>query len=143
MKIGILNGPNLNLLGKRQPEIYGAKTLEEINNDLLTYANAKDLSLVFFQSNHEGEFIDFIHQSEDLDGIIMNPGAFMSYSYAIRDAIASVKTDIIEVHISNIYSRETFRQHSVTAPVTAGQVTGFGDTVYKLALNYFILLKGE
>ncbi|OEF95504.1 type II 3-dehydroquinate dehydratase [Vulcanibacillus modesticaldus] len=137
-RILVLNGPNLNLLGKREPKIYGTTTLEEVNKQMLQIAEEKNLELTFFQSNHEGELIDHIHDAMgNFDGIIMNPGAFTHYSYAISDAIAAVQIPLIEVHISNIYQRETFRQHSVIAPVSIGQISGLGVFGYIAAIYFF------
>src|SRR5690625_3505571 len=138
-----MNGPNLNRLGKREPTIYGQETLQDIENNLLKVAEEHQVQLCFFQSNIEGVLIDRIHQAADegLDGIIFNPGAYTHYSIALRDAIAAVGMDVIEVHISNIHNRESFRQQSVIAPVCIGQLTGFGTDGYTLALNAFLLRK--
>lgn len=139
-RILLLNGPNLNRLGIREPNVYGSETLDGLEKELSILAGEHQLELVCFQSNHEGELIDTIHSADtDVDGIIFNPGAFTHYSYAIRDAIASIKIPVIEVHISNIHAREEFRHKSVIAPVTVGQIVGFGLYGYKLAL--FALLK--
>ncbi|WP_088006368.1 type II 3-dehydroquinate dehydratase [Indiicoccus explosivorum] len=141
MRILCLNGPNLNRLGKREKEAYGTFTLAEVEQDLKAAAEAEDIELECRQSNHEGELIDWIHGSEEeqADGIILNAGAFTHTSVAIRDAIASVTVPVIEVHISNVYRREEFRHHSFIAPVAEGQITGFGQDVYELALQAFIL----
>lgn len=134
----IVNGPNLNLLGSREIEIYGKQTLEELNQNLSELAKKLDLKLKFFQSNSEGELIDYLHkEGPSARGIIINPGALTHYSYALRDAIAGIGTETIEVHISNIYAREEFRRHSVIAPVCSGHVSGFGYYGYALALSYF------
>jgi 3-dehydroquinate dehydratase II len=135
-KILILNGPNLNRLGKREPDIYGSETLADIQASLEKLASQLACEIAFKQSNHEGEIIDLIHKAEDRGyyGLIINPGAFTHYSYAIRDAIASVSLPAIEVHISNVHAREAFRQHSVISAVTVGQIVGFGTKGYKLAL---------
>ncbi|WP_456279367.1 type II 3-dehydroquinate dehydratase [Bacillus sp. AK128] len=134
-RILLLNGPNLNRLGIREPSTYGNVTLQELENNLHILAQQHRLSLDCFQSNHEGELIDQIHHADSsVDGIIINPGAFTHYSYAIRDAIASISIPVIEVHISNIHAREEFRHHSVIAPVTQGQIVGFGVLGYHLAL---------
>ncbi|HSI66906.1 MAG TPA: type II 3-dehydroquinate dehydratase [Planococcus sp. (in: firmicutes)] len=137
MRVLCLNGPNLNRLGKREKESYGTFTLKEMEEELQEFAERNGISLTCKQSNHEGELIDWIHQSGDdqLDGIVMNAGAYTHTSIAIRDAIASIQVPVIEVHISNVHSREEFRHHSYIAPVTAGQITGFGRHVYKLALQ--------
>lgn len=138
MKILVVHGPNLNLLGKREPDVYGHQSLEDLNARLQELADDLGMSLEFFQSNSEGELIDFIHtQSVDADGMIINPGAYTHYSIALRDAISSVGLDTVEVHISNIHAREEFRAKSVIAPVCIGQITGFGFYGYALALSYF------
>ncbi|MGA9287244.1 MAG: type II 3-dehydroquinate dehydratase [Anaerobacillus sp.] len=134
----VLNGPNLNRLGKREPGIYGSQTLETLEERLTELANAHGVTLVFHQSNHEGDLIDWIHEAENAAGIILNPGAFTHYSYAIRDAVASVPVPVVEVHISNVHKRESFRHTSVISPVTEGQIVGFGMRGYELALLSFI-----
>ncbi len=141
MKLLILNGPNLNRLGKREPGIYGAETLEDIERKLERLAVEQGVELAFFQSNVEGSLIDKIHEAEDssLDGIVFNPGAFTHYSIALRDAVASIQVPVIEIHISNIHSRESFRQTSVIAPVCVGQMSGFGTDGYALAIQAFLL----
>ncbi|AQQ53016.1 type II 3-dehydroquinate dehydratase [Planococcus lenghuensis] len=141
MRILCLNGPNLNRLGKREKEAYGTFTLAELEQDLKAVAETAGVTLECRQSNHEGELIDWIHGAEDeeMAGIILNAGAYTHTSVAIRDAIASVKVPVIEVHISNIHAREEFRHHSYIAPVAAGQIAGFGQDVYELALHAFIL----
>ncbi|HJF30583.1 MAG TPA: type II 3-dehydroquinate dehydratase [Sporosarcina psychrophila] len=141
MKLLILNGPNLNRLGKREPGIYGAETLEDVERNLDKIASLEGVELAFFQSNSEGALIDKVHEAEDfgLDGIIFNPGAFTHYSIALRDAVASVSVPVIEIHISNIHSREPFRQKSVIAPVCIGQLSGFGTDGYELAFHAFLL----
>jgi 3-dehydroquinate dehydratase-2 len=137
-EILVINGPNLNRLGKREPEIYGSKTLADLQSDLEKSATDLSLSLTFRQSNTEGDIIDWIHDSVDVyKGIILNAGAYTHYSYAIRDAIASVNVPVIEVHLSNIHAREDFRKESVIAPETIGQISGFGFNSYKLALQIF------
>lgn len=136
-KILLINGPNLNRLGKREPAHYGSSTLEDLEAQLNQQAERIDVKLICFQSNHEGAIIDKLHWSEDhgMDGVIINPGAFTHYSYAIRDAIAGIDVPVIEVHISNIHARESFRHESVTAPVSAGQIVGLGTQGYELALQ--------
>ncbi|MFJ7746138.1 type II 3-dehydroquinate dehydratase [Peribacillus sp. NPDC097295] len=136
-KILLVNGPNLNRLGKREPVHYGSTTLEDLETQLQKQAEGLDVTLICFQSNHEGAIIDKLHWAEDhgLDGVIINPGAFTHYSYAIRDAIAGIDVPVIEVHISNIHARESFRHESVTAPVSAGQIVGLGIQGYELALQ--------
>lgn len=140
MKIAIVNGPNLNFLGIREPHIYGNESLEGLQNQLVTYAKSKEMDLSFFQSNHEGALIDYIQQCyhESVDGIVINPGALTHYSYALSDAIKSVPIPVVEVHISNIHSRETFRQHSVTASNCIGIIGGFGFESYTLGIDALI-----
>ncbi|ADC48390.1 MULTISPECIES: type II 3-dehydroquinate dehydratase [Alkalihalophilus] len=138
----VINGPNLNRLGKREPAVYGHKTLEDLEGQLLEAARELGVGITCVQSNHEGRLIDAIHEAADqYSGIIINPGAFTHYSYAIRDAIASVDLPVIEVHISNVHTREEFRHHSVIAPVTKGQIVGLGLYGYVMALT--ALVKGE
>jgi len=136
IKILIINGPNLNMLGKREPEIYGGDTLEKIEREISAKASELGFKADFMQSNIEGEIINAI-QNAECGGIILNAGAFTHYSYAIRDAISSVGTPVIEVHLSNIHAREEFRHKSVLAGVCAGQISGFGKHSYMLALEYF------
>lgn len=134
MKILLLNGPNLNMLGKREPEKYGNLTLEDIEKGLKS--NNLGAEIECYQSNHEGELIDKIQQSEGVfDGIILNAGGYTHTSVAIRDAIASVKTPVIEVHMTNIHAREEFRHTSLLSGVCTAQVVGFGANSYKLALE--------
>lgn len=136
MKILIINGPNLNLLGKREPEIYGAQTLEGINRALLPIAQEVGTALDFFQSNSEGDLVDAIQGAAGVfNGIIINPAAYTHTSVAIRDAIAAVAIPTVEVHLSNVYSREEFRHNSFIAPVAIGQIAGFGASGYELALR--------
>lgn len=141
MQLLILHGPNLNRLGTREPEMYGTETLASINEKIERYAKERHISVTYFQSNAEHELIDAIHRAADeaIDGIIMNPAAFTHYSIALRDAIASVDVPVIEVHISNIHTREPFREESVIAPVCIGQLTGFGANSYLLAVEAFYL----
>lgn len=135
-KILIINGPNLNMLGLREPEIYGNETLGDINSALRTYAGAMKMECDFFQSNCEGEIITKIHEVlENYDGCIINAGAYTHYSYAIADAIKCVNKPFIEVHLSNTHAREEFRQKSVLTPVCKGVIAGFGKTSYMLAIN--------
>ncbi len=137
-RILVINGPNLNLLGTREPEIYGTETLEEMNNHLAVLAKEIGLEVSFFQSNHEGEIIDILQRErEKADGIIINPGALTHYSYALRDAIVAIGVETVEVHLSNLFARDDFRQKSVIAPVCRGQVCGFGFYGYAMALSYF------
>ena len=140
MKILVINGPNLNLLGTREPEIYGTLTLEKINENLAAYAKELGVEIETFQSNIEGEIVDKIQQVK-LDGegcccgIVINPAAYTHTSVAIRDAISAVSLPAVEVHISNIHNREEFRKNSLIAPVCIGQIAGFGQDSYKLALE--------
>ena len=137
MKILVINGPNLNMLGVREPEIYGSLTLEQIKDGLEVYAKDLDSSieLEFFQSNSEGGIVDKIQSAYNVfDGIIINPAAYTHTSVAIADAIASVNIKTVEVHLSNIYSREQFRHSSFIAPKCLGQVAGFSNNGYKMAL---------
>jgi len=135
--IRIIHGPNLNLLGKRDPKHYGKLTLEEINREIRAFATAKKIEVEIIQSNHEGEIIESIQDSGGLTGIIINPGGFTHTSVAIRDAIEAVDVPVIEVHLSNITGREAFRQQSIIAPVCIGQISGLGYHSYILALEYF------
>jgi len=131
----VLHGPNLNLLGTREPGIYGSTSLDDINLALLEQSKNHQSELQILQSNHEGELVDAIHQSVGwADGILVNPGAFTHYSLALRDAIAGVNLPCVEVHLSNIHAREPFRQKSVVAPVCVGQVSGFGWRSYTIGL---------
>jgi len=134
----IINGPNLNRTGLREPEIYGIRTLSDIEDSIRKKAEEAGNTAEFVCSNFEGEIIEAIHRSEgNYDGVILNAGAFTHYSYAIRDAIASVATPVIEVHMSNVHAREEFRHHSVLAEVCVGVICGFGEKSYLLALEYF------
>jgi 3-dehydroquinate dehydratase type II len=135
-KVLIINGPNLNMLGKRERSVYGDISLNEINAKAVEYGKKIGIETDTFQSNHEGAIIDAIHDSMGkYDGVIINPGAYTHTSYAIRDAIAALEIPFIEVHLSNIHSREEFRKISVTAPVCRGQICGFGETSYILGLE--------
>jgi 3-dehydroquinate dehydratase-2 len=135
----VLSGPNLNLLGRREPGIYGATTLDEIHEAMLDAATARGFELVSFQSNYEGALVDHIHRYGWIaSGIIINPGALTHYSIAVRDAIAAVPAQTIEVHLSNTAAREPFRHRSVIAPVARGTITGLGPSSYLLALHYLM-----
>ncbi|RIW31091.1 type II 3-dehydroquinate dehydratase [Bacillus salacetis] len=145
-KILLLNGPNLNRLGKREPHVYGTATLFELEKKMKEAALSEGYGLTAVQSNHEGVLIDLLHQAEDegIAGIIFNPGAFTHYSYALRDAIAGIEVPVIEVHISNVHRREAFRHHSVLAEVSEGQIVGLGFFGYELALQALIKMhKGD
>lgn len=132
----VIHGPNLNLLGTREPGVYGTTTMAEIDSELTRQGQELGLTVESFQSNHEGEIIDQIQAAPGrFDAIIINPGAFTHYSYAIRDALASVSVPAVEVHLSNLYKREEFRQKSVTAASAAGLIAGFGPDSYYLALH--------
>lgn len=136
MKILILHGPNLNLLGKREPAIYGSLSLEEINGRIRDLASELGVEAVYFQSNHEGELVQKIQDAMGVfDALVINPGAYTHTSIALRDAIASTGIPVVEVHLSNIYKREEFRQHSYISGVAAGQITGFGVESYLLGLR--------
>lgn len=135
MKILVVHGPNLNLLGSREPEVYGVSTLDEINAMLLGEAENLGVELKTFQSNAEGELVTAIQEARDwADAIIINPAAYTHTSVALRDVIAAIKIPTIEVHLSNIYAREEFRHQSHIAPVAVGQISGFGAEGYRLAL---------
>ena len=140
MKLFVLNGPNLNRLGKREPGIYGTETLEDVRTKCETLVAEFGATVDFYQSNHEGQLIDWIHEAEDsrVSGIVFNPGAYTHTSIALRDAIASVNVPVIEVHISNIHKRESFRHESKLAAECIGQICGLGTFGYELALRKFL-----
>ncbi|MGQ9599466.1 MAG: type II 3-dehydroquinate dehydratase [Anaerolineae bacterium] len=138
-RIQVIHGPNLNLLGWREPEVYGRLALAEIDERLQAFAQEQGIELRSMQSNHEGALVDAIHQAADwADGLLINPGAYSHYSYAIRDAIRGVGLPAVEVHLSNIYAREPFRHQSVIAPVCVGQIGGFGWHSYRLGLEALV-----
>ena len=136
MNLLVLHGPNLNLLGSREPGIYGSATLRDINLSLEELAQELGCTLTIFQSNHEGGLVDAIHAAVGVSaGILINPAAYTHTSVAIRDALAAVGLPVVEVHLSNIHRREEFRQHSFIAPVAIGQISGFGPDSYRLGLR--------
>ena len=131
----VIHGPNLDLLGEREPGIYGSSTLETINAEIADFGEKNGISCEFFQSNIEGELINSIHAArKTFDGVVINAGAYTHYSYAIRDAIAAVRVPCVEVHLSNVNARDEFRKTSVIAPVCVGSVVGFGKQSYILAV---------
>lgn len=141
MKILVLNGPNLNMTGIRKKNVYGAETLDDINNELKEYAQSRGAEVDFYQSNHEGDIIDVIHSSRnDYDGVVINAGAYTHYSYAIRDAIEAVAdyTPFVEVHMSDIHNREDFRKISVITEVCIRQISGFGKDSYKKGIDLLL-----
>jgi 3-dehydroquinate dehydratase, type II len=136
IKVSVLHGPNLNLLGLREPDIYGTDTFDETNRKILEHAKRIGIEVDIRQSNHEGEIIDAIQNAVNwANAIVINPGAYTHYSYAIADAIRGVRLPAIEVHISNVHAREEFRRQSVIAPVCVGQIAGFGTASYLLGLD--------
>ncbi|MBO76915.1 MAG: type II 3-dehydroquinate dehydratase [Gemmatimonadetes bacterium] len=136
MKIAVIHGPNLRSLGKREPEVYGTDTLEDINDHLQNMANELGIEITAFQSNHEGELIDYIERTAlEVEGFLINPGAYTHTSIALRDAFVGVEKAFVEVHLSNTSAREHFRRHSYLAPVAAGMVYGFGLHSYLLGLQ--------
>ncbi len=145
LNIQVINGPNLNMLGKREPEIYGAHTLEQINLDLEKAAIPLGAGLKFFQSNHEGAIVDKVHElfENNIDGIIINPGAFTHTSVALRDALLLVSCPLVEIHLSNIYKREDFRHKSMLADIVTGQIAGFGHYGYHMALSAIVNIINE
>ena len=145
MKIKVIHGPNLNMLGVREPNIYGPMKLEDINNNMEMVAKQNGFEIEFFQSNHEGDIVDAIQESitDNTGGIIINPAALTHTSVAIRDALSAVKLPAIEVHISNTAAREEFRQKSLISPVVAGTVTGFGPFSYHLGLLAMMQILNE
>lgn len=144
-KVLVLHGPNLNLLGTREPEIYGSDTLADVDNGLNLLAKELGVALETFQSNHEGELIDRIHAAREqgVGGILINPGGLTHTSVALRDALAGVGIPAVEVHLSNVHAREAFRHHSYISPVAVGQICGFGIASYQLALRGLIMHLGR
>ncbi len=141
MRIFIINGPNLDILGKREPEIYGTATLWDI--ETMLKEKFPDVKFEFYQSNHEGEIVTILHKALDnfVGGVVLNAAAFTHYSYAIRDAVAALKVPVIEVHLSNVHAREEFRRNSVIAPACKGVIAGFGIQSYVLAVSALIETK--
>ena len=138
-KILILHGPNLNLLGKREPDVYGNETLEIINGRIYKYGLEKGVEIKTAQSNSEGKLIDFLQEADNwADGVVFNPGGYTHTSVALRDAISAIDIPVVEVHLSNIFQREGFRQHSMIAPVCMGTIAGFGWRSYLLGLSALI-----
>ncbi len=135
-QISVLNGPNLNLIGSREPDFYGRESYDEVNRKIKVKALELGIEVRIFQSNHEGELIDAIHDARNwADAIIINPGALSHYSYAVRDALTAVRLPAIEVHISNVHAREEFRRVSIISPVVIGQIVGLGTNGYLLAMQ--------
>lgn len=139
MKFLVINGPNLNMLGTREPEKYGTTTLPDIEKEITAHAKEKGVEVDFYQSNIEGEIVTAIQKAKGIyDGIVINPAAYTHTSVALRDAILAIELPTVEIHISNIHTREEFRHHSYTAPVCVGQITGFGKFGYIMALDAII-----
>ena len=144
MKILVLHGPNLNLLGTRQPEIYGALTLEDINNKVMELGKELGAEITCVQSNHEGALIDALHDARSwAAGVVLNPGAYTHTSIALRDAISAIQIPVIEVHLSNVYAREEFRHVSMISAVCKGKILGFGWRSYLLGLRAIVEMSGE
>ncbi len=139
--IHILNGPNLNRLGVREPGIYGGATLESVENLARSHAGTRGFSVEFRQSNHEGELVDWLHAADESAGIILNAGAFTHTSIALHDAIRSIKAPVVEVHLSNVFAREDFRHHSTISAVAKGVICGFGPASYILAIDALASLR--
>jgi 3-dehydroquinate dehydratase-2 len=144
VKVLLINGPNLNLLGVREPEVYGSATLQDIVDEVRTFASTRNVELSDFQSNSEGDLVTAIHEARTtVDGIILNPGAYTHTSIAIRDAISGVGLPVIETHLSNVHARESFRRESMIAPVCVGVVAGFGRNSYFVALDGLLRYLGH
>ena len=143
MRILLINGPNLNTLGQREPAIYGSVTLAQIEDRVRERARALGADISSFQSNNEGEILEFLQREADADGVLINPGALTHYSLALRDALEATKLPFVEVHISNIYAREEFRHHSVLADLAVGQVSGLGWRGYLAALESLVGILNE
>ena len=143
LKMLVLNGPNLNLVGIREPGVYGKQSIDLINKGLQDYADELGVEIEIRQSNHEGQLIDWLHEArEAFDGVVLNAGAYTHYSYAIRDAISAIGKPVVEVHLSNVHARDEFRHTSVISPVCIGVICGFGRNSYHLALKSLVdLLK--
>ncbi len=136
IKVSLIHGPNLNMLGSREPEFYGRDSLDDINRKIKQHAQQLDIEVRILQSNHEGEIVDALHDARSwADAIVINPGALTHYSYTLRDAITAIRLPAVEVHLSNVHAREEFRRHSVISPVVSGQIVGLGTIGYLLALE--------
>ena len=138
MKVLLINGPNLNLLGTREPEVYGKTTLQDIEGSIQEYFQSNDFQCDCFQSNHEGKIIDYLHENRSADFIIINPGGLTHTSVSLRDALASIETPFIEVHISNIHARESFRHFSYLSAISSGTIVGCGVYGYRMAADLII-----